>query len=74
LQVADEEYRSFSISVYTCLVCLSNAVMPVAGIALYRALGGDRNGLKLAFAIIFILRIAAAGLWLSRWRWQKNRA
>jgi len=74
LQVADEEYRSFSISVYTCLVCLSNAVMPVAGIALYRALGGDRKGLRLAFAIIFILRIAAAGLWLSRWRWQKNRA
>ena len=74
LQVTDEEYRSFSISVYTCLVCLSNAVMPVAGVALYRALGGDRNGLRLAFAIIFILRIVAAGLWLLRWRWQRNRA
>ena len=74
LQVTDEEYRSFSISVYTCLICLSNAVMPVAGIALYRALGGDRNGLRLAFAIIFVLRIVAAGLWLLRWRWQKNRA
>jgi len=74
LQVTDEEYRSFSISVYTCLVCLSNAVMPVAGIALYRALGGDRDGLRLSFAIIFVLRIVAAGLWLLRWRWQKNRA
>jgi len=71
LQVADEEYRSFSISVYTCLVCLSNAVMPVAGIALYRSLGGDRNGLRLTFAIIFVLRIAAAGLWLLRWKRQK---
>jgi len=71
LQVADEENVSFSISLYTCLVCLSNAVMPVAGIALYRALGGDRNGLRLAFAIFFVLRIIAAGLWLLRWKRQK---
>jgi hypothetical protein len=71
LQVADEEYRSFSISVYTCLVCLSNAVMPVAGIALYRALGGDRNGLRITFAIIFFLRIIAALLWLARRKLQK---
>jgi len=68
LQVADEEYRSFSISVYTCLVCLSNAIMPVAGVALYRALGGDRDGLRLAFAIIFVLRIISMGFWLLRWK------
>ncbi|MDR0455973.1 MAG: MFS transporter [Treponema sp.] len=71
LQVADEEYRSFSISVYTCLVCLSNAVMPVAGVALYRTLGGDRNGLRYTFAIIFVLRIIAAFLWLLRRKMQK---
>ncbi|MDR2575220.1 MAG: MFS transporter [Treponema sp.] len=73
LQAADEEYRSFSISVYTCLICLSNAIMPVAGIALYRALGGDRNGLRYTFAIIFVLRIIAAALWLLRWARQKQR-
>jgi len=72
LQVADEEYRSFSISVYTCIICLSNAVMPVAGVALYRALGGDRNGLRFAFAIIFALRIVAMCLWLIRRKWQKE--
>jgi MFS family permease len=71
LQVADKEYRSFAISVYTCIVCLSNAIMPVAGVALYRALGGDRNGLRLAFAIIFALRIVATCLWLLRRKWQK---
>jgi len=70
LQVASEEYRSFSISVYTCLTCLSNAVMPVVGVALYRALGGDRKGLMLSFAIIFTLRIIAAFLWLLRRKWQ----
>ncbi|MCL2721617.1 MAG: MFS transporter [Treponema sp.] len=68
LQVVDEENRSFSMSVFACLICLSNAVMPVAGIVLYRALGGDLNGLRYAFAIIFALRIVAAGLWLFRWR------
>jgi len=72
LQVVDEEYRSFSLSVHTCLVCLSNAVMPVAGVALYRALGGDRNGLRVAFAIIFTLRIVAAFLWVLRYRAQKR--
>jgi MFS family permease len=66
LQVADEEYRSFSISIFTCLVCLSNAVMPVAGIALYHALGDDLNGLRYTFAIIFVLRIIAACFWLLR--------
>jgi hypothetical protein len=73
LQVADEENVSFSISVYTCLICLSNAVMPVAGIALYRALGGGRNGLRLCFAIFFVLRIFAAGFWLLRGKWQKTQ-
>jgi len=72
LQVADEEYRSFYLSVHTCLVCLSNAVMPVAGVALYRALGGDRNGLRIAFAIIFALRIVAVFLWLYRYKIQKQ--
>ena len=66
MPVLDTEYRSFSISVYTCLITLSNAIMPVAGVALYRALGGDINGLRFAFAIVFALRIVAAGLWWLR--------
>jgi len=68
LQVVDEETRSFSMSVFASLICLSNAVMPVAGVALYHALGGDLNGLRYALGIIFVLRIIAAGLWLLRWR------
>ena len=68
LQVVDEEYRSFSMSVFACMICLSNAVMPVAGVALYHALGKDLNGFRYALMIIFVLRIIAAGLWLIRWR------
>jgi len=68
LQVVDEKNRSFSMSVFACLLCLSNAVMPVAGVALYHALGADINGFRYTFAIIFVLRIIAAGFWLLRWR------
>jgi len=64
LKVVDEEYRSFSISVYTMLITLSNAVMPVVGVALYRGLGGDRQALIYAFAVFFVLRFVAAGFWL----------
>ncbi|MCL2405869.1 MAG: hypothetical protein FWC92_10045 [Defluviitaleaceae bacterium] len=66
MPVLDKEYRGFSISVYTCLITLSNAIMPVAGVALYRALGGNINGLRWAFVFVFILRVAAAGLWWYR--------
>ena len=66
MPVLDEEYRGFSISVYTSLITLSNAVMPVVGVAIYRALGGNLNGLRMAFAIVFVLRIIASGLWWLR--------
>jgi hypothetical protein len=69
LQVVDEEYRSFSMAVFACLICLSNAIMPVAGVAIYHALGDDINGFRCTFAIIFVLRIIAAGLWLLRWQY-----
>jgi len=66
LKVVDEEYRSFSISIYTCMITASNAVMPVVGVALYRALGGNQQGLIGMFAIMFALRLIAAGLWMLR--------
>ncbi|MCL2841635.1 MAG: MFS transporter [Defluviitaleaceae bacterium] len=66
LKVVDEEYRSFFISVYTCVITLSNALMPVAGVAVYRAFGGNRQGLIYTFFIMFILRILVGILWLIR--------
>ena len=66
MPVLDTEYRGFFISVYTGLIALSNAVMPVVGVALYRSLGGDLRGLHLAFAVAFVLRIMAGGLWWLR--------
>ena len=68
LYTADKEHRGFSMSVYSTFICLSNAIMPVVGVALYHALGGDLNGFRVTFGIIFALRIAAAGLWLLSWK------
>lgn len=68
MQVLNDEYRSLSISIYTCMTCLTNAIMPVAGVALYKKLGGDLNALRNTFWIIFALRIIAAALWFIRWK------
>jgi MFS family permease len=66
LKVVDKEYRSLSISLYTCFIMASNAVLPVAGVALYRALGGSMYALRNTFWIVFFLRIIAAALWRLR--------
>jgi MFS family permease len=68
LQVLDENYRSFYLSVFSCLTCFSNAIMPVAGVALYRFMGADINGLRITLLIVFSLRILAAGLWFMRYK------
>ena len=68
LLVTNAEHRSFSMSVFASLICLSNAVMPVAGVALYHLLGADLSGFRYTFAIIFVLRIIAALFWLLWWR------
>jgi MFS family permease len=72
LLVVDNKYRSFYLAVFACLLCLSNAVMPVFGVMLYHFLGGDLNGLRFAFAIIFALRIIAALLWLLWYKYQRG--
>ena len=69
MPVLDTEYRGFSISVYTCIMTLSNAIMPIVGVAIYRGLGGDLNGLRMTYAIIFVLRLIAAGVWWIRCRY-----
>jgi len=66
LPVLDKEYRSFSASVYTMLIALSNALMPLAGVAIYRGLGGGIDVIRTIYAFVFVLRIVAGGLWWLR--------
>ncbi len=67
LQVLPERNKTLSISIYTVLVSLSNAVMPLAGVSIYRLFGADKRALQTVFWIIFVFRIISTGLWTLRW-------
>lgn len=67
LQVLPEDNKTLNISIYTVLVSLSNAVMPLIGVSAYTALGADLKALHTIFWIIFLLRIVSTGLWTLRW-------
>lgn len=68
LQVVPENNKTLYISIYTVLVTLSNAFMPLLGVVLYTKLGADLNALQITFRIIFVFRIISTGLWFLRWR------
>ena len=73
LKVSDEEYRSFSISVYISILTLSNAVMPRVGVWIYHQLGANAQALQLTFAGVVVLRLVAAGVWMLRVRGLKKQ-
>lgn len=68
LQVLPEKNKTLNISVYTVLVTLSNAVMPMVGVAVYTHLGANRKALQTVFVMIFVLRLVSTGLWILRYR------
>lgn len=72
LQVLPEKNKTLNISLYTMLTMLSNAFMPMAGVAVYRAMGADLKAYKAVYLIVFAMRIAAAALWFIRW-WMLRR-
>jgi MFS family permease len=67
LEVLPEKNKTLNISIYTMMVTISNAVMPIVGVAVYTRLGADLVALQTVFWIIFGLRIIASGLWAMRW-------
>jgi Na+/melibiose symporter-like transporter len=67
LQVIPEKNKTLNISIYTVLVTLSNAFMPLAGVAIYTALGADLQALHKVFWSIFFLRIVSTSLWAMRY-------
>ena len=66
LQVVPENNKTLYISIYTVLVTLSNAFMPLIGVVGYTKLGADLKALQLMFWIIFVFRIVSTGLWRFR--------
>lgn len=67
LQVLPEKNKTLNISLYTMLVTLSNAFMPLAGVALYTAMGADLKAYQTMFWIILVLRLVSTSLWVIRW-------
>lgn len=67
LQVVPANNKTLYISIYTVLVTLSNAFMPLIGVVIYTKLGADLNALQITFRIIFAARIISTGLWFLRW-------
>jgi MFS family permease len=67
LQVIPEKNKTLSISIYSLLVSLSNAVMPMVGVKVYTVLGANLKALHSTLLIIFAFRIVATGLWTLRW-------
>ena len=67
LQVVPDNNKTLYISIYTVLVTLSNAFMPLVGVVLYTKLGADLEALQLMFWIIFVARIISTGRWGLRW-------
>lgn len=73
LQVVPVNNKTLYISIYTVLVTLSNAFMPLIGVVIYTKLGADLSALQLAFWIIFVARIISTGRWGLRWWRLRNR-
>ncbi len=67
LQVLPEENKTLNISIYTVLITLSNAAMPLIGVMIYTNLGADLKALQTTFLFIFVIRLIATGLWFLRW-------
>ena len=67
LQVLPEKNKTLNIAIYTVLITLSNALMPLVGVMIYTQLGGNLKALQTTFWIIFGTRIISTSLWLLRW-------
>ena len=71
LAVVPERHRSLTVSLYTILITLSNALLPLLGVRLYTALGADATAFRQFFLIGFVVRAAVAVYYLLRYRRMK---
>lgn len=68
LDAVPPKNRSLIISIYTMVITLSNSILPLLGVELYQALGGDMRALVLFYSIAFVWRALSAGLFWMRYR------
>ena len=68
LVVVPERHRSLTVSLYTILTTISNALMPLLGVRLYTMLGADWTAFRIFFGIGFAWRLAVAIYYVLRYR------
>lgn len=67
LQVIDPNNKALSVALYTILITLSNAIMPMAGVTLYTHMGENLAGLMHTYWIILGIRLVTTLLLAARW-------
>ena len=72
LDAVPPKNRSLIISIYTMVITLSNSILPLLGVELYQALGGDMRALVLFYSIAFVWRALSAGLFWMRYRHRRK--
>ncbi len=72
LEVVPEAHRSLTVSLYTILVTLSNALLPFLGVQLYNALGANTQAFHLFFLVEFAWRVGVGAFFLLRYRNMKR--
>ena len=55
LDAVPPKNRSLIISIYTMVITLSNSILPLLGVELYQALGGDMRALVLFYSTCFCM-------------------
>lgn len=68
LQVTPEKNRALIISIHTLFVTLSNSLLPLLGVQLYRMFGSDAHGMLLMNLTLAAYRIAVTILLICRFR------
>lgn len=72
LRVIGEKNRTLSIAVYTIFITLSNAFLPMVGVAIYTALGANEAACAQFYWIALVLRVFAVVFWTLRWRHEER--
>ena len=73
LEVVPERHRSLTVSLYTILVTISNAIMPLLGVKIYTWLGADLTAFRTFFIMELFYRIFVGGFFIVRYRRMKAR-
>ena len=67
LHAVEEKNRTMAIAVYTTVISLLSAFMPVAGVAIYTALGASEQSMAQTFAFIGAVRAVTLAVFIARW-------